>query len=139
FKDVNNLKGKLLDYLNLKSSNIIAKVDTKDKNKEIEYLNNIFEVKQDAILEIDLQDYIDNAFFTNLIGAPSGYVGYENGGILTEHLIAHPFSIIVLKNFDTANIVIKEIINRAIESGNITDNKRRVISLKNTIFIIENK
>ena len=132
-----NLKPFIYDYLNLKSDKVIARVETLNKDNELDFLKTIFNTKPDAILEIDLQDFIDNAFATNLIGAPSGYVGYENGGILTEHLIANPFSIIVLKNFDNANIIVKGIINRAIESGFITDNKRRTISLRNTIFIIE--
>ena len=102
-------------------------------------MKDVFNPKHDQILEIDMHDFLDNHFASNLIGAPSGYVGYETGGILSEHLVANPFSIIVLKNYHNANPEIKGIIKRAIANGVLIDNKRRTLTLQNSIFILENQ
>mgnify|MGYP000990762040 CR=1 FL=1 len=126
-------------YLNLENNKLIACVQTNTNQHILKWFKEMFNAKPEVILEIDLKDFVDNHYASNLIGSPSGYVGYENGGILTEHLIANPFSIIVLKNYDNANAIVRGIIKRAISTGFINDNKRRTISLQNSIFIVEVK
>lgn len=132
---IKGIKLYLLNYLNLKSNNNIINMQTNNPEKIIFELESIFEIKQERILRIDLNDYFDNHYASNLIGAPSGYVGYENGGKLTEHLLKYPFAIVLFKNYRKCNNLIKDIIKSAIEKGYIIDNQNRLISLKNAIFI----
>lgn len=126
-------------YISLQSEKNIINIETSSKDLVISDLKKIFNIKDEAILEIDLNDYIDNHYASSLIGAPSGYVGYESGGILTEHLIKHSFNIVIFKNMASANKMIVEIIKRALENNYIIDNKTRKISLKNSIFIFTNQ
>jgi hypothetical protein len=133
------LKKYFEDYLNLKSEVNIINIQCPNSKVILEEIKKVFLNKEESILEIDLEDFLDNHYSANLIGSPSGYVGYDNGGILTEHLIKHPFSVIVFKNYLGANHIIKGIIKRSLGSGTIIDNKNRIISLKNTIFIFEVK
>lgn len=123
------------DYINLKRKNMIVSIQCSNHYPVLDDINQVFNYKKEMILEIDMKDFIDNHYASNLIGAPAGYVGYENGGILTEHLIKQPFSITVFKNYENANPLIKNIIERAINNGVITDNRGRNISLKNAIFL----
>lgn len=127
-----------LRYLNLESENLIASIQGGDLKLILDDIKKVFKVKNEMILEIDMNDFLDNHFASNLIGAPSGYVGYEHGGILTEHLIKYPFAVIIFKNFDTAHPLIKDIIKRGIKNGTITDNRGRILSLKNSLFIFDN-
>lgn len=133
------LKNIFLNYLNFKSGNVLTCIQCYDKSKILKIINFVFDIQDEKIKEIDLNDFIDSHFASNLIGAPSGYVGYDEGGQLTEHLIKHPFAVIVFKNYSEANQMIKGIIKNAINNGYIVDNKNRDINLKNVIFIFEEK
>lgn len=134
-----NIKKQIYDYLEIKNHKLMANINTKEIFKVLEWLKMIFKPSLDYILELDLIEYSDLSSVNSLIGSPAGYVGYENGGLLSEHIISNPFSIIVIRNIDNANPLIKGYIKRAIETGIIIDNKRRKISLSNCIMIIDNK
>ncbi len=98
---------------------------------------NIFNIKEEAVLNIDLTGYKDSFMLTTLIGAPPGYVGYEDEGILSKHILSYPISIIVFKGYKYASGNICNFIFNSINNGFFTDQKSRFISLKNTIIIVE--
>lgn len=106
------------------------------KNLELDIMN-MFNIGLESILEIDLNGYKDGVMLTSLIGAPPGYVGYEDEGTLCKHILEYPMSVLVFKNFDKACGSIKSFILNMIVKGDFIDQKGRSINLANTIFIIE--
>ena len=75
-------------------------------------LEKVFGIKKEQFLELDLNDYQKTESISNLIGSSKGYVGYDDGGILFNHLMKYPFSIIYLKNFHLSNSTIKVFFKR---------------------------
>lgn len=100
-------------------------------------LNKVFGLKKENFLELDLNDYLNSESITNLIGSSKGYVGYSEGGILYNHLLKYPFSIIYLKNFDNTNSYLKTFFNNLFKKDYIIDPHSRYVYLKNTLFILE--
>lgn len=100
-------------------------------------LMNMFNIGFEAILEIDLSGYKDSIMLTSLIGAPPGYVGYEDEGVLSKHILEYPMSIIVFKGYDKACGTIKSFVSNMLYKGEFIDQKGRCISLNYTILIIE--
>lgn len=98
----------------------------------------ILKITDEMILEIDLLDYLDSHYISNLLGSPSGYVGYEDGGIITEHVYRYPLSIIIIKNYESGDFIIKRQIDNIIKKGEVIDNKRRKINFRNCIFVFIN-
>ncbi|MDE5546597.1 MAG: AAA family ATPase, partial [Anaeroplasmataceae bacterium] len=97
----------------------------------------IFNIGHEAVLSIDLSGYKDSFMLTSLIGAPPGYIGYEDEGILSKHILAYPSSILVFKNFSQASGNIGSFILNFIKSGFFTDQKSRFIQLNNVVVIVE--
>ncbi|MDE6241313.1 MAG: AAA family ATPase [Anaeroplasmataceae bacterium] len=97
----------------------------------------IFNIGHEAVLSIDLSGYKDSFMLTSLIGAPPGYIGYEDEGILSKHILAYPSSILVFKNFSQASGNVSSFISNFIKSGFFTDQKSRFIQLNNVIVIVE--
>lgn len=97
----------------------------------------IFNIGHEAVLNIDLSGYKDSFMLTSLIGAPPGYIGYEDEGILSKHILAYPSSILVFKNFSQAAGNITSFIFNFIKSGFFTDQKSRLIQMNNVIIIVE--
>lgn len=102
----------------------------------IEDLNRIFGFNKEMFLEIDLENYQDITTLNNLIGSSKGYVGYEQGGILPEHIIKYPISLIYFKSFDKSHISIQNYIKTIFDKSFFIDNKNRKIFLNNVLFII---
>lgn len=100
---------------------------------------NIFNIGQEAVLTIDLDGYRDSFMLSSLVGAPPGYVGYEDEGILSKHILAYPSSILVFKNFSKACGNVASFIINFMYSGFFTDQKSRLINLNNVVVIIEGK
>lgn len=100
-------------------------------------LMNMFNIGFEAILEIDLSGYKDSIMLTSLIGAPPGYVGYEDEGVLSKHILEYPMSIIIFKGYDKACGTIKSFISNMLYKGEFIDQKGRCISLNYTILVIE--
>lgn len=100
-------------------------------------LMRMFSIGYETILEIDLSGYRESVMLTSLIGAPPGYVGYEDEGVLCKHILQYPMSILVFKNFEKGCGVIKSFIQNMLYKGSFMDQRGRHISLDNTIFIIE--
>lgn len=97
----------------------------------------IFNFGHEAVLSLDLSGYKDSFMLTSLIGAPPGYIGYEDEGILSKHILAYPSSILVLKNFHEASGNVSSFLLNCIRNGYYTDQKSRLIQLKHVIVIVE--
>ena len=97
----------------------------------------IFNIGYEAVLNLDLSGYKDSFMLTSLIGAPPGYIGYEDEGVLSKHILAYPSSILVLKNFNQASANIASFLLNCIKSGFFTDQKSRMIQLNHVIVIVE--
>lgn len=100
-------------------------------------LNVVFKLKKERYLEINLESYQDYQMLSNLIGTSKGYVGYDQGGLLTNHLLKYSFCVIYFKNFCKANYQIKEYVKSLLKTDHLFDNKNNRISLQNVIFIID--
>lgn len=91
--------------------------------------------KEDAMIRLDMSEYMEKHEVAKLIGAPPGYVGYEEGGQLTEAVRVKPYSIVLLDEIEKAHPDVFNILLQLLEDGRLTDNKGNTISFKNTIII----
>lgn len=89
----------------------------------------------DAMIRLDMSEYMEKHEVAKLIGAPPGYVGYEEGGQLTEAVRAKPYSIVLLDEVEKAHPDVFNILLQVLEDGRLTDNKGNTISFKNTVII----
>lgn len=91
--------------------------------------------KEEAMIRLDMSEYMEKHEVAKLIGAPPGYVGYEEGGQLTEAVRIKPYSIVLLDEIEKAHPDVFNILLQLLEDGRLTDNKGNTISFKNTIVI----
>ncbi len=91
--------------------------------------------KDDAMVRLDMSEYMEKHEVAKLIGAPPGYVGYEEGGQLTEAVRAKPYSIVLFDEVEKAHPDVFNMLLQLLEDGRLTDNKGNTISFKNTIVI----
>lgn len=139
-----SLKPKYLQFIKKKefevnTNNLAFAMVNSDFNVEylIEDLYKLFAFKKEMYLEIDLENYIDYASINNLIGSTKGYVGYEQGGILSEHILKYPLSLVYFKNIKSAHLSINQFIKSLLKKNHFLDNKGRTIYLTNTIFLLD--
>jgi len=92
--------------------------------------------REDALIRIDMSEYMERFTVSRLIGAPPGYVGYEEGGQLTEAVRKHPYSVVLLDEIEKAHPDIFNILLQILDEGHITDSLGRRINFKNTIIIM---
>ncbi len=92
--------------------------------------------KQDALIQIDMSEYMEKFSVSRLVGAPPGYVGYEEGGQLTEKIRRRPYSVVLLDEIEKAHPDIFNILLQILEEGSITDSFGRRIDFKNTVLIM---
>ena len=92
--------------------------------------------KEDLMVRIDMSEYQERHTVSRLIGAPPGYVGYEESGQLTETVRRKPYSIVLLDEIEKAHPDVFNILLQVLEDGRLTDNKGRVVDFKNTIIIM---
>ena len=85
---------------------------------------------------IDMSEYQERHSVSRLIGAPPGYVGYEEGGQLTEAVRRKPYSVVLLDEIEKAHPDVFNILLQVLDDGRLTDNKGRVVDFKNTIVIM---
>lgn len=90
---------------------------------------------EDAMIRIDMSEYMEKFAVTRLIGSPPGYVGYDEGGQLTEKVRRKPYSVILLDEIEKAHPDVFNILLQVMEDGKLTDGKGRVVDFKNTIII----
>ena len=91
---------------------------------------------ENSLTRIDMSEYQERHAVSRLIGAPPGYVGYDEGGQLTEAVRRKPFSIILLDEIEKAHPDVFNILLQVLDDGRLTDNKGRVVNFKNTIIIM---
>jgi ATP-dependent Clp protease ATP-binding subunit ClpB len=91
---------------------------------------------EDQIVRIDMSEYMEKFSVQRLIGAPPGYVGYEEGGQLTEAVRRKPYSIVLLDEIEKANPDVFDILLQVLDDGRLTDGQGRVVDFKNTILIM---
>lgn len=97
-----------------------------------EYLFN----DENSLVRIDMSEYQERHSVSRLIGAPPGYVGYDEGGQLTEAVRRKPYSVVLLDEIEKAHPDVFNILLQVLDDGHLTDNKGRVVNFKNTIIIM---
>lgn len=90
---------------------------------------------EDAVIRIDMSEYMERHTVARLIGAPPGYVGYEEGGQLTERVRRRPYSVILLDEIEKAHPDVYNVLLQVFDEGRLTDGKGRVVDFTNTIII----
>ena len=91
---------------------------------------------EQALVRIDMSEYQERHSVSRLIGAPPGYVGYDEGGQLTEAVRRRPYSIVLLDEVEKAHPDVFNILLQVLDDGHLTDNKGRTVNFKNTIIIM---
>ncbi len=89
-----------------------------------------------AMIRIDMSEYMEKHSVSRLIGAPPGYVGYEEGGQLTEAVRRRPYSVVLLDEIEKAHHDVYNILLQVLDDGRLTDNQGRTVNFKNTIIIM---
>ncbi len=90
---------------------------------------------EEAMIRLDMSEYMEKHSISRLIGSPPGYVGYDEGGQLTEQVRRHPYSVILLDEIEKAHPDIFNSLLQILEDGRLTDGKGRTVDFKNTIII----
>ena len=90
----------------------------------------------DALIRIDMSEYTESFNTSRLVGAPPGYVGYEEGGQLTEKVRRHPYSIVLLDEIEKAHGNVFNMLLRVLDEGRLTDGNGRLIDFRNTVIIM---
>jgi ATP-dependent Clp protease ATP-binding subunit ClpB len=96
---------------------------------------NLFD-SEEQIVRIDMSEYMEKFSVSRLLGAPPGYVGYEEGGQLTEAVRRKPYSIVLLDEIEKAHPDVFNILLQVLDDGRLTDSQGRVVDFKNTIIIM---
>lgn len=91
---------------------------------------------EDALIRIDMSEYMEKFTVSRLVGAPPGYVGYEEGGQLTEKVRRHPYSVILLDELEKAHTDVFNMLLQVMDEGRLTDSLGRIVDFKNTIIIM---
>ncbi|MDY0081590.1 MAG: ATP-dependent chaperone ClpB [Ignavibacteriaceae bacterium] len=89
-----------------------------------------------AMIRIDMSEYMEKFSVSRLIGAPPGYVGYEEGGQLTEAVRRRPYSVVLLDEIEKAHADVFNVLLQVLDDGRLTDNQGRTVNFKNTIIIM---
>lgn len=91
---------------------------------------------ENMIIRIDMSEYMERHAVARLIGSPPGYVGYEEGGQLTEAVRSHPYSVILFDEIEKAHPEVFNILLQVLDDGRLTDSKGRTVDFKNTVIIM---
>jgi len=90
----------------------------------------------DALIRVDMSEYTESFNTSRLIGAPPGYVGYEEGGQLTERVRRHPYSIVLLDEIEKAHSNVFNLLLQVLDEGRLTDGNGRLVDFRNTVIIM---
>ena len=90
----------------------------------------------EALIRVDMSEYMEKFNVSRLVGAPPGYVGYEEGGQLTERVRRHPYSVVLLDEIEKAHPDVFNMLLQVLDEGNLTDGLGRKVDFKNTIIIM---
>jgi ATP-dependent Clp protease ATP-binding subunit ClpB len=91
---------------------------------------------ENAIVRVDMSEYMEKFSVSRLIGAPPGYVGYDEGGQLTEAVRRRPYSVVLLDEIEKAHPEVFNVLLQVLDEGRLTDSKGRTVNFKNTIIIM---
>ena len=91
---------------------------------------------EDSVIRLDMSEYMEKHTVSRLVGSPPGYVGYEEGGQLTEAVRRKPYSVVLLDEVEKAHPDVFNMLLQILEDGRLTDNTGRVVSFKNTIVVM---
>jgi len=91
---------------------------------------------QDAMIRIDMSEYMEKHSVARLVGAPPGYVGYEEGGQLTESVRRRPYSVVLLDEIEKAHGDVFNVLLQVMDDGRLTDGQGRTVDFKNTVLIM---
>lgn len=91
---------------------------------------------EDAIIRVDMSEYMEKHSVSRLVGAPPGYVGYEEGGQITERVRRKPYSVVLLDEIEKAHPDVFNILLQVLEDGRLTDNIGRTVDFRNTVIIM---
>jgi ATP-dependent Clp protease ATP-binding subunit ClpB len=91
---------------------------------------------QDAMVRIDMSEYMEKHSVARLVGAPPGYVGYEEGGQLTESVRRRPYSVVLLDEIEKAHSDVFNVLLQVMDDGRLTDGQGRTVDFKNTVLIM---
>jgi ATP-dependent Clp protease ATP-binding subunit ClpC len=91
---------------------------------------------EDAMIRLDMSEYMERHAVSRLVGAPPGYVGYDEGGQLTEAVRRRPYSVVLLDEIEKAHPDVFNMLLQLLEDGRLTDNKGRTVSFDNTVIIM---
>lgn len=92
--------------------------------------------KENEIIRVDMSEYMEKHSVSKMIGSPPGYVGYEDGGQLSEKIRRHPYSVVLFDEIEKAHTDVFNILLQILEDGHVTDAQGRKVSFKNTIIIM---
>jgi ATP-dependent Clp protease ATP-binding subunit ClpB len=91
---------------------------------------------EDALIRLDMSEYMEKHSVSRLVGAPPGYVGYEEGGQLSEAVRRHPYSVVLLDEVEKAHPDVFNILLQVLDDGRITDSQGRVVDFRNTVIVM---
>ena len=91
---------------------------------------------ENRLVRIDMSEYMEKFSVSRLIGAPPGYVGYEEGGQLTEAVRRHPYAVVLLDEIEKANADVFDVLLQLLDDGRLTDGKGRTVNFRNTVVIM---
>jgi ATP-dependent Clp protease ATP-binding subunit ClpC len=91
---------------------------------------------EESLIRIDMSDYMEKHNASRLVGAPPGYVGYEEGGVLTEKVRQHPYSVVLLDEIEKAHPDIFNLLLQLLEEGELSDNLGHTVNFRNTVIIM---
>jgi len=92
--------------------------------------------KEDALIQIDMSEYMEKHSVSKLVGSPPGYIGYDEGGQLTEKIRRRPYSVILLDEIEKAHPDVFNILLQIFEDGHLTDSQGRRVDFKNTVIVM---
>ncbi|MFC3040949.1 ATP-dependent protease ATP-binding subunit ClpC [Virgibacillus xinjiangensis] len=92
--------------------------------------------EEDAMIRIDMSEYMEKHSTSRLVGSPPGYVGYDEGGQLTEKVRTKPYSVVLLDEIEKAHPEVFNILLQVLEDGRLTDSKGRLVDFRNTVLIM---
>lgn len=92
--------------------------------------------QEEALIRLDMSEYMEKHALSKLIGSPPGYIGYEEGGQLTEALRRRPYAVVLLDEIEKAHPDIQNILLQVFDDGRLTDSKGRTVNCKNSLFIM---
>ncbi|MCR5291211.1 MAG: ATP-dependent Clp protease ATP-binding subunit [Treponema sp.] len=91
---------------------------------------------EDSLIRIDMSDYMEKHNASRLVGAPPGYIGYDQGGVLTEQVRQHPYSVVLLDEIEKAHADVFNLLLQLLEEGELSDNFGHMVNFRNTVIIM---